>query len=111
MDIYIYGYIYICIYIWIYTYIYIYMDIYIYIYMDIYNIWIYIYCWSGAEVPPRLVRSFRSVRAMLSARCYAGNGGSPIAGWFFLWKILLKWMMTGGNPIFGKQVTCVLDPE
>ena len=58
------------------------MDIYIYTYIYTYNISIYIYRWSGAEVPPRLVRSFRSVRAMLSARCYAGNGGSPIAGWF-----------------------------
>ena len=73
MYIYIYVYIYICIY--IYTCIYGYMDIWIYTY----NISIYIYRWSGAEVPPRLVRSFRSVRAMLSARCYAGNGGSPLS--------------------------------
>ena len=27
--------------------------------------------------------------------------GTPIAGWFFWWKIALKWMMTGGTPISG----------
>ena len=27
------------------------------------------------------------------------NGGYPIAGWFLLGKIPLKWMMTGGTPI------------
>jgi hypothetical protein len=25
----------------------------------------------------------------------------PIAGWFISWKILFKWMMTGGTPISG----------
>ena len=32
------------------------------------------------------------------------NGGTPIAGWFMSWKILLKWMIwidLGDIPIFG----------
>ena len=31
------------------------------------------------------------------------NGGTPIAGWFLLGKILVKWMMTGGTPILGNH--------
>ena len=36
-------------------------------------------------------------------RCggFHSHGGKPIAGWFISWKIPLKWMMTGGNPIYG----------
>ena len=29
------------------------------------------------------------------------NGGTPIAGWFLLGKILLKWMITRGTPLYG----------
>ena len=28
--------------------------------------------------------------------------GVPQNGWFISWEIPLKWMMTGGTPIFGK---------
>ena len=29
------------------------------------------------------------------------HGGSPIAGWFISWKMLLKWVITRGTPILG----------
>ena len=36
------------------------------------------------------------------------NTGTPIAEWFISWKILLKWMRTGGTPILGSpQITFV----
>ena len=31
------------------------------------------------------------------------NGRSPIAGWFLLGTIPLRWMMTGGTPILGNH--------
>ena len=33
----------------------------------------------------------------------AGHGGTPVAGWFLLGKILLKWMITRGTPILGNH--------
>ena len=32
---------------------------------------------------------------------FQSHGGTPIAGWFLLGKIPLKWMRTGGTPILG----------
>ena len=38
---------------------------------------------------------------------FQSHGGTPIAGWFISWKILLKytkiWMQTGDNPILGNH--------
>ena len=36
---------------------------------------------------------------------FHSHGGSPIAGWFISWKILPKWMITRGTPIYGNP-TC-----
>ena len=43
------------------------------------------------------------------------DGGTPIAGWFLIGKIQLKWMMTGVPPILGNlhiiidgSITCII---
>jgi hypothetical protein len=37
---------------------------------------------------------------IMEYRDFHSHGGSPIAGWFTLWKIH-QWMMTEGTPILG----------
>ena len=53
----------------------------------------------------QFVDSYNPWGCMMYDVCVYGgfhsHGGTPIAGWFISWTILLKWMMTGGTLISG----------